>query len=322
MTRNLLDWSSDNGKQLFHQIKLQHDVPEYVTQVIRDEERHDKLASAKASPNHFAVPHPEPRFPCHSKAAAWLSAAYFAKQVDDMSDTQRKVGETFLVKQAAFWGIASDVAKLLSNEIDQMKKAASYDTIVPVRNSEEVRAAAEWLKDNAAALGAEHGLSYVVKVAECVLDAVDRMNVSGVHKDRLTKLAAKGGCHNAKKVASIIANMDILPEYRDTRRAIISTVNGMSSGELHTEHVKIAEAMAIMAKNPCQDFLTILAPDKPARAIKLAGDQVVLDAQLEKLSEEDWLKIDYSGPRSLNFRPMSLDDLNEQQARQLVRIAR
>lgn len=117
------------------------------------------------SPEAFADPL-DRQYPCHTKAATWLSCAYFSDNFDNIPDNQRDSLRDSLIKHASFHGIFSDFQKMLSRKAAFIEKDAETtdapdDCYLIVENNsgeivrsglmdsdEAVVKAAEWLNQN------------------------------------------------------------------------------------------------------------------------------------------------------------------------------
>lgn len=97
-------------------------------------------------------------FPTHSPAATWLSAAYFETKRADFRPADQAIIQQALTKAAAAWGITAAVeavAKTAAAQAhDDLSARPDSDFLyvrdggrhLPVRNVEEVKAAAAWIE--------------------------------------------------------------------------------------------------------------------------------------------------------------------------------
>ena len=322
----VVDWATDSGKQLFHAIKVKYAMPTYVSVELSklDDDTSCKTASetlgaTQASANDYAMVTPSPRFPCQTKAATWLSTAYYMEQRDHLSpDVQSRI-ETHLAKSAAFWQIQGDVEKLAAVEADLLIKAASYDTNIPLRSTEEITAASTWFCRNVENVIKANGIDWTIKTAAQVLDKAAALNaeLDSDIEEKLIKVACRGGCFDGRKVAKAIRSVKAASvDDASTLLAIADTVRDMYGEELQENHEKLASALDAVALTSA-DFMSLLAVDKPTELLKLSNDALVKEAGLAELTEQDWLEIGYVEDVSLSGKPSSVTQLTEDQADRL-----
>lgn len=105
----------------FHRIQQHHNVPSFVKEAtakdIVPSFNNASLARVCADPVKF-------KYPCHTKAATWVSAAYFADDYPKLDPSyRRKVGDS-ITKFAQFHGIYADVKKIFDEKAGLIKAAA------------------------------------------------------------------------------------------------------------------------------------------------------------------------------------------------------
>ena len=203
-------------------------------------------------PNHcFGDPQLR-NYPCHTKAACYLSHAVFAIHGSD--DTVRER----LEKAAQFWNATKDIADLYSS-LHRMEKQAEVGpsfTITyvnngheekreyPLRNGSEVLKAASWLENN------RDDLPYAARkqIAERILERADELAVGLPTEQRsyLGKQAGQGLCDPSEVVNAL------------RRRALLSPKHKDLNGEL-------CKMASMIEENP-----TALLMD-PVRASNLCG---------------------------------------------------
>ena len=322
----VVDWATDSGKQLFHAIKVKYAMPTYVSVELSklDDDASCKTASEnlgaiQASANDYAMVTPSPRFPCQTKAATWLSTAYYMEQRDHLSpDVQSRI-EAHLAKSAAFWQIQNDVEKIAAVEADLLIKAASYDTNIPLRSAEEITAASTWFCRNVENVIKANGVDWTIKTAAQVLDKASALkaDLDPEISEKLTKVSCRGGCFDGRKVAKAIKAVKAAStDDAYTLLAIADTVRDMYGEELQENHEKLARALDAVALNST-DFMSLLAVDKPAELLKLSNESLVKAAGLAALTEQDWLEVGYVEDVSLSGKPSDLSQLTEDQSDRL-----
>ena len=119
-----MDYLSDNSGRGFFQIASEHEklVPRYVLDAVIDKE-----AAAELADTDFADT-VNRRFPLNSPADTWLSAAYLAKNAEQLRPVMRQhIGEQ-IKKAAVTWGIVNDVAAIVDAITQQLvEKVAAED---------------------------------------------------------------------------------------------------------------------------------------------------------------------------------------------------
>ena len=151
----LYDQTTDSLSLLAHEIRTHVGEPEYVKYA-----SHAEIAG-EGLPRHLYADSAKRRFPIHTKAAVWTSAAYFLKQADQLEPVVRDHIWTSLLKAARLFGVHQDVLELLA----QNEKMASVpdtseladsqfglildgpegkERLYPLRNREEVKVACDW----------------------------------------------------------------------------------------------------------------------------------------------------------------------------------
>ena len=325
----LVDWVSDSGRQIFHAVKIKHAAPAYVESVLAElaDDTSSKTATAKlgsgyVDPNDYAIVAPKPMFPCNSKCATWMSAAYYMEQRNNVpADIQHKV-ERHLMKAASFWQITDDIQKIIETEADLMVKQASYDTSIPLRNDAEVKAAAEWLCRHDINLTASQGVDQVVKMASDILDVAEKRDVmlSQSQTDKLGKLACTAGCYNGRKVASVIRGIPVADEDVSTRNAIADVAEDMFGDELQSLHYKMATVLEPMCIDRNRNVIVDLAPDRDVSVVKLANGAVIDPSSIVDFTEADWAFVGKVSEDSLSGAPADLESLNYEQASRLTNL--
>lgn len=119
---------TDSFKLGLHALNETYSMPEYVKQAeleSLDPEVLDKLpAQAFADPAYH-------RYPCHTKAATWVSMGYFLKDYDNIPEAEHNKLLNNFQKFAKYYGMEDDYARLLQETSDMYKRAEQ----VPVDNS-------------------------------------------------------------------------------------------------------------------------------------------------------------------------------------------
>jgi hypothetical protein len=219
------------------------------------------------------------RFPVHSKAATWLSTAFFLKNAEAVDSKLRPWVAGTLDKMAAYYGIKPDVERLkqaweneystndLSLGDDSFALIISYpdgtdERHYPLRNAKEVKTAAHYLKQYPAVIPFRERMIMARKILEKA--AKFGADLRGVD-EFLEKQAGYGGC-SVDDVVGLLWN-----------RARLLSDNGKPS-DIQIELVKMAK---LCREHPEQvrgeDSLTKIATiiDDLDRQFKVAHSAVI-----------------------------------------------
>jgi hypothetical protein len=145
-----MDQTTDTGYTQLHEIsQLYGEMPDYVKRASREETLSPKgLAWSSYADNTSR------EFPCHTKAATYVSALYFEENKEKMPDWRRGLTERRLKEAAADHGILADIEQIVVRGQQLAKESARIpddDFMIPterrypLRNNEEVKAAAQYL---------------------------------------------------------------------------------------------------------------------------------------------------------------------------------
>jgi len=250
----VFDFASDTGYQLFNKIAVKHSLPNYVlvqnTANLADD---DSLHSC-------AMLAPTPRFPTHSKAACWLSHAYYLQERDKIATEDRERIEKFLLKKAAFWDIMGDIETMIEREAAVIKQASEQPETFPLRTSEEQLAAATWLLD-----GYRKKQSHAVPISDRI-DLAGRLIDSGIESqlptndaELLWKAACRRGCYDGRLVAEKLAASVILQPYLPAAKlaAVFDKLVGMSMQSQHKTAALACDKHRVFGDSPAELELAI-----------------------------------------------------------------
>jgi len=226
----VFDFASDTGYQLFNKIAVKHALPNYVlvqnTAKLADD---DSLHSC-------AMLSPTPRFPTHSKAACWLSHAYYLQERDKIAAEDRERIEKFLLKKAAFWDIMDDVEMMIAREAAVIKQASEQSEAFPLRTDEEQLAAATWLLDGYRKKQAHAvPINDRISLAGRLLDAGIESQLPANDAELLWKAACRRGCYDGRLVAEKLAASVVLQPYLPAAKlaAVFDKLVGMAMQSQH-----------------------------------------------------------------------------------------
>jgi hypothetical protein len=196
----ILDHAQDISGAERHRLTTLFPPPGYVKAA-----SHEQICGEPETlPQHvFAVP-PRRLYPCHTKAATWMSALFFADKQALLPEHQRAYASQSIKKAAEFFGIAGDVAAVLTKVASGTPEAkipdshyavvwtdaATQDTHrkYPLRNGQEVKAAAAWLvkyRD-------EFVFTDRLKIASKIIERADALAQPLEERETLAKIAGYG----------------------------------------------------------------------------------------------------------------------------------
>lgn len=156
-----IDQSTDVTNQMRHVIQKLHEMPDFVKRASDNEQ----FGDPETLQTHVYADPSKRLFPCHTKAATWLSAAYFAHQQSQYSESHRAFVQDRIIKVAEFFGIKPGIQQLFKEAaaVNSYEDAVTPDSAYaltwqdakgttqrkyPMRNPSEVKVAAEWFDKN------------------------------------------------------------------------------------------------------------------------------------------------------------------------------
>ena len=198
-----METSLDSLGTVLHAIKQKYNAPDFVKSAsmkdITPPTDSDNFFEILADPIHV-------QYPCHTKAATWVSAACFADNQDKFPEAQRQLIGMNIEKFAKFHGILPEIESLIAQRNRQIKQA-SMKEVVPddqyailqevngkqikaglIRNATELKKAASWLLENRN----EMPLENCTDIATRILKRADALGVSLDENRRLEQLTGKG----------------------------------------------------------------------------------------------------------------------------------
>lgn len=279
MAIKLIDFSSDSGRQLLHKIAVKYAIPNYVKTASTDSlELNSEVGSD------CAILSPTRKLPCHTKAACWLSHAYYLEQRDHIDSAILPQIERYLAKRAAFWGIEDDIKQLAIREVELIKQACESDEKLPVRTVQEAYEAKDWLLGQYTDTP-EFEVPYAErrKLASKLIDYADAEPEFMPFRDELAtlkKIASVGGCYDGSKVAKSL---------EDTKNPIaiklaegVRDLRGDDLQSFHSQLVEVTEKFAVFKVAP----ELILAPDQPFPVVTLSNGAVYSKASFIQLPSD------------------------------------
>lgn len=232
-----IDQSTDITSQMRHVIQKLHDLPEFVKRASDNEQMGDPENLAT---NAYGDPSKR-LFPCHTKAATWLSAAYFAHQQSQYSDTHREFVRDRIQKTAEYFNIGSVVdtlfkaAAAVNSYEDAITPDSAYALIwtdgsgnmqrrYPLRNPSEVKVAAAWFNEN----WSEFDFDIRHTIAEKLWTKLAEHNVQVSDTAQIERTAGFGYCEKqaiqtAWEKRALLAKRQY-PDYAEQAAAVAAAV--------------------------------------------------------------------------------------------------
>lgn len=197
-------------------------------------------------------------YPCHTKAATWLSAAFFADKQQDCGEHVNTIANR--IKAAAVrWGIVDEIAALFEkyaefHEPEEMLPDDAFALVYrdgdtayrqcPLRNAGEVKTAAAWFDKHRDQFGFRDRYT----VAGRILRKLEEFDTYSEHRESLEKAAGYGYCSNtdvadAWETRAKLANAKY-PQLAQQASQLAKTVRQQSFGlREHGIRIKLAEHM-------------------------------------------------------------------------------
>lgn len=214
----LFDQTGDRGHTTFYRLAKLYGIPDYVKEAsIQDTGLSSPGMEGSSIPvTSYADPRVPAQFPCHTKAATYLSYLYFLDAKPQLSKHAALIEERFQ-KFAEYWGLLLDCQKLRTKaaevqaslaepeipDTDYMLVTAEAGEKVryyPIRNALETKAAADWFVEHRY----HFPFVYRKEMAAKILEKAAQYGAAiGEHDDTLQKQAGRGFCR-PKEAAELI----------------------------------------------------------------------------------------------------------------------
>jgi len=220
MTAIILDQRDDGNLSELAKLSKLYELPDFVKRASITDIMPDDAAPA----NCFADFRARKHYPIHTKAATFVSTLYFLEKGAAFPPTVRKLVGERLRKAAAFWGISGEVAKAVDRQRELDKQAeypdSSYALVVvadgskerryPLRNSLEVKAAADWFVQFLPQLRQEFGFEDRATIAGNILRKAAELGANvGDALETLEKAAGRG-VGSPEKIAQMLHDRTVL----------------------------------------------------------------------------------------------------------------
>lgn len=218
---DFIDQSRDLSGRETHRLTTLYAMPEFVKSASQPQLCGPPSASGVlgvATLDHLYGDPEKNLFPCHTKAATFLSTVFFMDQRLGMNDEYAAMVESRLNKSAAYFSIVPEVreikAKMASDMFNDIAKLPNSDFAyvcgnerhLPLRNAGEVKAAADWF----AKYRDQFKFHDRQKVASRLLAKATEIGASlGDHVEMLEKTAGHGMC-SAAAMLTLLENRAML----------------------------------------------------------------------------------------------------------------
>lgn len=211
----ILDSTSDTSKQDFWRLAKLYPLPDYVKQASQS-----ALEPAETLPTTAYADIVNKQFPCHTKAATYISWLYFLEKRDGLNTKSAELLEARLTNFSNRWGMAQEVAVLREKHA-----AAHRDTLatlpdsafaivwvdgsgskarhLPMRNATEVKVAAEWFRTHRDSFKWDDRQTVACKLLD---KAVKFGAALGEDLDDMLEKQAGRGVYVPSRVADMIEN--------------------------------------------------------------------------------------------------------------------
>lgn len=218
MPQPILDQTTDLGGQETYRLVQLFEAPAFVK-----EASVEQLCGPESTLPHLFADQRHRRYPMHTKAATWLSAAFFVDKKAGLPQREAAEIEGRLTEAARFWGIESQADALREKAAamahDDLAKLPDSDFAwiqgnerqLPLRNALEVKAAAEYIhkwRD-------EFTFPDRLKMARAILQKAARYGAAlGSLDEPLERMAGFGGC-SASEAAQLVRDRAKIARARD-----------------------------------------------------------------------------------------------------------
>lgn len=238
---------TDSFKLGLHTLDKAYNMPDYVKQAevesFNPEELDQLPPQAFADPGHR-------HYPCHTKAATWVSMGYFLQDLDNVPEGQQESLFNNFEKFAKYYHMEDDYAQLLQKTINQEKQAS----LVPVNNSpkltefggsignvEEICKAASWLVRQANKLP----LAKRSEMANRIIKQADAFGVRLPERESLEQTAGIG-VNEPQEIIGLMhirASMSKNAEYADELNGLADRLTAAKFPPFSTIWMKVACAI-------------------------------------------------------------------------------
>lgn len=253
---NVLDHTQDLSGADQHRLINLFPPPDFVKQAAHEQLYGDP---EKLAPHVYAY-ESQRTYPCHTKAATWMSALFFADKRDTLPPAVVPQIADRILKTAAYWKIQPGVEELWekvaaakkSGEADLRddqfalvwEHAGRRERHYPVRTPAEVKLASEWFGKyhNDFVFADKH------KIASKILAKADEFQAPVENQELLHKCAGYGYCSKQDTANAWVKRADLAhrqhPQYAIEARNMAEVVRTATlDARDHSRRVKMAELL-------------------------------------------------------------------------------
>jgi len=240
-----LDHVQDKNGTIQHRLLQLYPAPDFVKTATATQLNGD---TSEPLPSHVYGDPVKRVYPCHTKAATWMSALFFGDTAESLpADTAKRI-ELQIKKAAAFFGIADDVDQLFTKmagdrHVDTEKLADDAFAFVweddngskvrayPLRNQAEITKAASWFNEH----GQEFEFADRHTVATRILQKAASYGVVLDDVEKLDQSAGFGMCsvRDAQQAWRLRAAV-VRPSHADHAELAMKMAAALDADTVHT----------------------------------------------------------------------------------------
>lgn len=183
----IIDLPSDKGLTHFHSLSRVLNLPEFV----KEADFQEQIETKELPNGAFADPR-DKKFPIHTKAAAYLSYAYFLKQLDKLSEGDIQRCDAGFAKAASYWSLKGEYLQIQADMLKQaaapVEKYAAPGNLFPINTPSEIIKSAELLSSSRSRF--DYGTRNLI--AKNLMKAAAEKHLVNVMPESVHKMAGKG----------------------------------------------------------------------------------------------------------------------------------
>ena len=279
---------SDTLKLGLHTLDEAYHMPEYVKQANLEDFSDEKLSQL---PNNVFADSINRYYPCHTKAATWLSIGYFLQDYNNIPEGKREELLDKFEKSAAYFNMTNDFAELLEKTIAQEKQAAAkpVSKVTLTENGgdlsteENIYKAASWLIAQRNRLPLEKRSGMAMRI----LKQADLFHVKLPQREALEKTAGFGVNDPADIISSIRTRSSLVKksEYADQLSQLADQLGRFIPSPLDAIWVKVAYAIddfdKVAGLMPSREAGKVPLPEEVVFALPLSVVKAAEDATVQ-----------------------------------------
>lgn len=275
---------TDTLKLGLHTLSQVYSMPDYVKQASMDDISEETLNSL---PNNVFADATQRCYPCHTKAATWVSLGYFLQDYNNIPDGKREELLDRFEKSAKYFGIMDDYVDLLSKTVALEKQATAVPKSTPVTLTEQggeleseagICKAAAWLVAQRNRLP----LQKRAEMAAKILKQADIFHVNLPQRKSLEQTAGYGVNDPVEIISSIRTRSSLVKksEYSHQLLQLANSLGRFISSPFDKVWVKVAYAIDDF------DKLAGLIPSREAGKLPLP-EEVVFTYPMTAIKEAE-----------------------------------